>query len=147
MIKVTDNKMVEVNVPQFIRGIQVTSVGQESILDVNPPGFWECEKLRKVIIPEGVKVIGGFNRCVSLTQISLPDTVTDIVSNAFDCCFKLESIRIPRRLKKIGTRAFSDNQAALRLYEKNGFKVDKEKKLSLMRLLGSGYPVKLRRVM
>ena len=25
MIKVTDNKMVEVNVPQFIRGIQVTS--------------------------------------------------------------------------------------------------------------------------
>lgn len=43
--------------------------------------------------------------------------------------------------------AFSDNQAALRLYEKNGFKVDKEKKLSLMRLLGSGYPVKLRRVM
>ena len=43
--------------------------------------------------------------------------------------------------------AFSDNQAALRLYEKNGFKVDKEKKLSLMRLLGSGYPVKLRRAM
>ena len=30
MIKVTDNKMVEVNVPQFIRGIQVTSISNNN---------------------------------------------------------------------------------------------------------------------
>ena len=41
--------------------------------------------------------------------------------------------------------AFSNNQAALRLYEKNGFRVDKMKKLSLMRFLGAGYPIRLRK--
>ena len=42
---------------------------------------------------------------------------------------------------------FSNNQAAIRLYEKNGFKVDKNKKLSLMRFLGAGYPIKLKKIM
>ncbi len=41
--------------------------------------------------------------------------------------------------------AFSDNKAAIRLYEKNGFKVDKAKKLSLMCFLGAGYPIKLKK--
>ena len=43
--------------------------------------------------------------------------------------------------------AFSNNQAAINLYEKNGFKIDKRKKLSVMRLLGAGYPIILRRSM
>ena len=41
--------------------------------------------------------------------------------------------------------AFSNNQAAIRLYEKNGFRIDKAKKISLMRFLGAGYPIKLKR--
>lgn len=41
--------------------------------------------------------------------------------------------------------AFSNNQAALGLYKKNGFRVDKTKKLSLMRFLGAGYPIRLRK--
>lgn len=41
--------------------------------------------------------------------------------------------------------AFSNNQAAISLYEKNGFRVDKNKKLSLMRFLGAGYPIRLRK--
>ena len=41
---------------------------------------------------------------------------------------------------------FSNNKAAIRLYEKNGFRVDKAKKLSFMRLLGAGYPIKLKKV-
>lgn len=41
--------------------------------------------------------------------------------------------------------AFSNNQAAISLYEKNGFRIDKSKKLSLMRLLGAGYPIRLRK--
>ncbi|MBP3610349.1 MAG: GNAT family N-acetyltransferase [Lachnospiraceae bacterium] len=41
--------------------------------------------------------------------------------------------------------AFSNNQAAISLYEKNGFRIDKSKKISLMRFLGAGYPIRLRK--
>ena len=42
---------------------------------------------------------------------------------------------------------FSNNRAAISLYEKNGFAVEKREKWSLMRFLGagSGYPVRMRR--
>ena len=83
MIKVADNSVLEVNIPQIIDGIQVISVGQESILEVNPPGFWECENLKKAMIPEDVKVVGGFYQCSNISQIVLPSTVTEIVSDAF----------------------------------------------------------------
>lgn len=106
MIQVTNNSVAEVNIPQFINGIQVISVGQESILDVNPPGFWECEKLKKVNIPEGVKVVGGFHQCSNLAQIVLPTTVTEIASEAFCWCFKLNNIVFPMGLQKIGSEAF-----------------------------------------
>ncbi|MBQ8325847.1 MAG: GNAT family N-acetyltransferase [Lachnospiraceae bacterium] len=43
--------------------------------------------------------------------------------------------------------AFSNNQAAIRLYEKNGFVVDKREKLSLMRFLGAGYPIRMKKVL
>ena len=40
---------------------------------------------------------------------------------------------------------FSNNQAAISLYEKNGFIVDKREKLSPMRFLGAGYPIRMRK--
>lgn len=41
---------------------------------------------------------------------------------------------------------YSNNQAAISLYEKNGFIVDKKETLSLMRFLGAGYPIKMKKV-
>ena len=41
--------------------------------------------------------------------------------------------------------AFSNNQAAISLYEKNGFRIEQRKKRSLMRFLGAGYPIRLRK--
>ena len=38
---------------------------------------------------------------------------------------------------------FSNNQPAIKLYEKNGFSIEKCEKLSLMRFLGAGYPIKM----
>ena len=40
---------------------------------------------------------------------------------------------------------FSKNMPAIKLYEKNGFLVEKREKFSLMRLMGNGYPVKMRK--
>lgn len=83
MMTVADNSVVEVNIPQIINGIQVISVGQENILEVNPLGFWEFENLKKVSIPENVKVVDGFYQCSNISQIVLLSTVTEIVSDAF----------------------------------------------------------------
>ncbi len=40
---------------------------------------------------------------------------------------------------------FSNNQEAISIYEKNGFIVDKREKLSPMRFLGAGYPIRMRK--
>jgi len=40
---------------------------------------------------------------------------------------------------------FSNNQAAINLYEKNGFIVDKREKTSFMRFLGAGYPIRMKK--
>ncbi|MFR8191281.1 MAG: leucine-rich repeat protein [Lachnospirales bacterium] len=53
------------------------------MLEVNPSGFWECENLKKVSIPDGVKVVGGFYQCSNISQIVLPSTVTEIMRDAF----------------------------------------------------------------
>ena len=108
MMTVADNSVVEVNIPQIINGIQVISVGQENILEVNPLGFWEFENLKKVSIPENVKVVDGFYQCSNISQIVLLSTVTEIVSDAFYWWFKLNNLVIPKDLQKIGSNAFYD---------------------------------------
>ena len=40
---------------------------------------------------------------------------------------------------------FSKNLPAIKLYEKNGFIVEKREKFSLMRFMGNGYPVKMKK--
>ena len=43
----------------------------------------------------------------------------------------------------IVTEVFSKNLNAIKFYEKNGFTIQKRNKCSLMRLMGSGYPIKM----
>ena len=42
---------------------------------------------------------------------------------------------------------FSKNTKAIKFYEKNGFVITKKHKFSLMRLLGSGYPITMTKLM
>lgn len=44
---------------------------------------------------------------VKLTELVLPDTVTEIAEKAFDCCKNLKSVVIPSSVKRIGGMAFS----------------------------------------
>ena len=41
----------------------------------------------------------------------------------------------------ITTEVFSKNENAIKFYEKNGFVIKKKNKFSLMRFMGSGYPI------
>lgn len=58
-------------------------------------------------VPNGVETIGRnafYNS--SLTEIILPDSLSDIDDRAFACCKKLEGVSIPKSLKSIGVSAF-----------------------------------------
>ena len=69
------------------------------------------------IIPEGVTSIGyeAFNCCFRLTAINIPEGVTSIEENAFLNCYHLTDINIPESVTSIGRDAFNsiawyDNQ-------------------------------------
>ena len=52
------------------------------------PWYNYQEKIKKVVIENGVTSIGGyaFNDCISLTSITIPNSVKSIGSYAFEGC-------------------------------------------------------------
>jgi hypothetical protein len=70
--------------------------------------FRDCQKLTKVIIPEGVETIEDytFMFCYSLAEVNLPGSVTAIGVNAFRYC-GFTSIALPENLQSIGNGALS----------------------------------------
>ncbi|MBO4804824.1 MAG: leucine-rich repeat domain-containing protein, partial [Paludibacteraceae bacterium] len=72
------------------------------------PWYSEREKIKKIVIENGVTSIGqeAFTHCVSLTSITIPNSVTSIGKFAFKGCSELESITIPNSVTSIGDRAF-----------------------------------------
>lgn len=76
-------------------GLMITSVqipnsviriedGKNSSFQISG-AFFNCRALRKVILPNSVKIIGGnaFRGCTSLTEITIPNSVTEIRQQAF----------------------------------------------------------------
>ena len=52
--------------------------------------------------------VGTFKDCVSLKNVTLPNSVTEIGSYAFYNCRSLQSITLPNTLETIYTEAFRD---------------------------------------
>ena len=71
--------------------------------------FAECDKLKSVVIPEGVTRIApnAFSSCANLETITLPSTLISIGDHAFDNCDGISKIEFPEGLKKIEAYAFS----------------------------------------
>lgn len=82
---------------------------------------WKGEKIKKVVIEEGVTSIGdsAFYWCRELESVQLPESLVTISDNAFENCSNLVTINIPSGLQSIGKWAFygCDNLAALDLNE------------------------------
>ncbi len=70
--------------------------------------FNKCRSLTSVTIPESVTSIGEFAfwGCSSLPSIIIPESVTSIGNNAFWGCRSLTSITIPKSVTRIGSYAF-----------------------------------------
>ena len=80
----------------------------ESITEILPGTFYQCEFLKDVTISDSVTSIGeyAFFYCTSLERITIPDSVTKIKEFAFWECSSLASITIPQSVTSIEEVAF-----------------------------------------
>lgn len=72
-------------------------------------GFENSTALTQVVIPEGVTEIAdsAFASCTNLTYIKIPDTVTQVGNSAFSQCSSLSSITLPDSLERMESAVFS----------------------------------------
>ena len=81
-------------------------------------GAFFASGLEEISLPEGLRSIDGrpdglcgtFASC-ELARVSLPESLEEIGTAAFQTCRKLRSIRIPKGVKKIGAGAFQSCSA------------------------------------
>ena len=68
------------------------------------------ELVTELVVPDGVTSIGddAFQCCYSLTSVIIPDGVTSIGDDAFRECNNLTSVTIPDSVTSIGDAAFSE---------------------------------------
>lgn len=77
------------------------AVSGEQVLASSIPSVEGCDKLNKIIIPEGIKVLPNFQDCKTLKSITLPSTVEIIPDSCFSGCTNLEEIIISETITKI----------------------------------------------
>ena len=95
-----DEEVIEI--PEELEGMPVAKIETNA--------FVEMPKLRKVVIPKSVKVIGGyaFASCPALSHVELNEGLETIEDWAFISC-NIDSVRIPKSVKSIGLNAFLGN--------------------------------------
>ena len=85
---------------KVVIGAGVSGIGKNA--------FYECTSLSDVSIPDTVTVIGdsAFYKCNALTGISIPDSVTAIGTNAFSLCWRMTSVTLPGGITAIEAGVF-----------------------------------------
>lgn len=89
------------NTHYVMDGLMVYSAGYDTLVSCHKSGA-------TVTLNPNVKVLGGFENNTWVRNISIPETVTDITENCFNGC-QITSIVLPRHMKSIGRKAFSEN--------------------------------------
>lgn len=81
-------------IPSSVQGYKVTSIKQAS--------FSQCE-IEEISLPNSLTTIGtqAFSWCKSLKSISIPNSVTSIEEESFQYCEKLESVVLSNNMKRI----------------------------------------------
>ncbi|MCL2023942.1 MAG: leucine-rich repeat protein, partial [Oscillospiraceae bacterium] len=80
----------------------------EGIVNIGTDAFLNCKNLISVSFPSSLKRIGdsAFSGCKKLKKITLPQKLESIDSSAFNGCVNLQSIKFPKKIKKIDGFAF-----------------------------------------
>lgn len=84
------------------------TIDGKPVKHISDSAFKKCNKLKNVIISEGITSIGAsaFEDCDSLTSITIPNSVTSIGDAAFNSCESLISIVIPNSVTTMGSGIF-----------------------------------------
>ena len=88
-------------------GLMVYSAGYDTLVSCHKSGA-------TVTLNPNVKVLGGFENNTWVRNISIPETVTDILDNCFNGC-QITRIVLPAHMKTIGRKAFSENDKLTRV--------------------------------
>lgn len=116
-------------VPETIAGLPVTNIVGENgsgegifkdcevtsleikakIKEFSRALVWKQKNLEKVILPEGLEVIGdmAFYQCERLKEVNIPSTVKRIDSDAFKYCSSLNTVKLPVGIESVGGGAFA----------------------------------------
>ena len=100
-VKDVSDEAETINILDNIKGINVTSIGEDA--------FRDCKNLKSVTIPDTVTSIGNwaFSGCTSLASITIPDSVTNMGWSAFKDCTLLTSVTISDSLTSINSSTFN----------------------------------------
>lgn len=87
MITDCDAGVIEAQIPDYIEGVRVTSIGNSA--------FAGC-KIRSIVLPLGLENIYdfAFYNCDSLESVEIPESVEEVGLYAFANCSNLESVII-----------------------------------------------------
>lgn len=131
------NPMAQLNIPSSKKSMfDNTNVDaakkiviDQSVIEINNNGFYNCTSLTEIIIPNSVTRIrpNAFEGCTSLTEITIPNSVLEIDDAAFDGCTSLAEITIPNSVTYIANFAFNNCTALTTIYY-NGTLTDEQVK-------------------
>lgn len=76
-------------------------------MEYGDSGFDNSDTLKTLVLPEGLKRVGGFHWCPQLTDIHLPNGLEEIYFYAFNRCESIKSIHIPASVKSLDGSCFA----------------------------------------
>ena len=90
--------------------------------NVSAPWISEMEKIKSVVIEDGVTHIGAesFHNCYALTKVSIPNSVKSIGFAAFRECYALTKVTIPNSVNHIAEEAFCECRSLAEVNIPNG---------------------------
>lgn len=107
----SNNGETPANVPSFlfsyVKKIRKITLPQ-GVKVIEQNAFYKCENLQEMILQEGIETIQAsvFMSCTQLSRINLPKSLKKIMRNAFYKTWALESFTAPENLEQIGENAF-----------------------------------------
>lgn|GEM_PF-6905089 len=95
----------EIFVPAYYKGFPVIEI-KSGVFQI---GSSRTPKLKKVVVEEGIRIIGeyAFANQSMLESVVLPDSITSIGKGAFSDCTRLKEINIPPTIVEIAEETFA----------------------------------------